>query len=164
MMTRRSTLAALITLTCTLASARGQTDPLPSWNDGSAKQAILGFVRRVTREGGSEFIPVADRIAAFDNDGTLWCEQPFYVQASFMRDRVHTLAGQHPEWREAQPFKSILENDPNVLASLHGKNLLELVNAAHAGITEDDFRLLVSDWITTARHPRFNRPYTQCVY
>jgi len=145
-------------------SARGQSDPLPSWRDGPAKQAILGFVDRVTREGGPDFVPVPQRIAAFDNDGTLWCEQPLYVQASFMRDRVHTLAAGHPEWRETQPFKSILENDPNALAALHGKNLLELVNATHARITEDDFDLLVRDWITTASHPRFNRPYARCVY
>ncbi len=121
-------------------------------------------MNRVTREGGPEFVPAAERIAAFDNDGTLWCEWPFYVQGLFVRDRVHALAGQHPEWRATEPFRAVLENDPKALAALHGRNLLELVNATHAGITEDDFRLLVSDWITTARHPRFNRLYTQCVY
>jgi len=163
-MIRRGMGLALALLGLILPPAQGQTDPLPSWNEGASKRAILDFVNRVTREGGPEFVPAADRIAAFDNDGTLWCEWPFYVQAMFVRDRVHALAGQHPEWRETQPFKAVLENDPKALAALHGKNLLELVNATHAGMTVDDFRLLVSDWITTARHPRFKRLYTQCVY
>ena len=156
--------AALVIVGWLSSSASGQTGFLPSWNDGPSKRAILDFVDRVTRDGGPEFVPMPERIAVFDNDGTLWCEQPFYVQALFMRDRVHALAGQHPEWRETQPFKAILENDPKVVAALHGKNLLNLVNATHAGMTQDDFRILVSDWITTARHSRFQRPYTRCVY
>lgn len=147
-----------------LPPAQGQTDPLPSWNEGASKRATIDFVNRVTREGGPGFVPAADRIAVFDNDGTLWCEWPFYAQALFARDRVHALVPQHPEWRETQPFKAVLENDPKALAALHGKNLMELVNATHAGMTEDEFRLLVSDWITTARHSRFKRPHTACVY
>lgn len=163
-MIQRRLIVVVVVLGWLLPSAHGQSDLLPSWNEGPSKQAILDFVDRVTREGGPEFVPVADRIAVFDNDGTLWCEQPFYVQAVFMRDRVHALAGQHPEWGETQPFKAIIDNDPKVIAQLHGKNLLDLVNATHAGITQDDFRMLVSDWISTARHPRFQRPYTRCVY
>ena len=146
------------------SSAHGQTDPLPSWNDGPSKCAILDFVDRVSRDLGPDHVAVPDRIAVFDNDGTLWCEQPLCVQAVFLRDRVHALAGQHPGWSETQPFKAILENDPQIIATLHGKNLLDLLSATHAGMTQDDFRVLVSDWITTARHSRFQRPYTRCVY
>ncbi len=163
-MIRRRLIVILAVLGWFLPSAQCQTDPLPSWHEGISKQAILQFVDRVTREGAPEFVPAAVRIAVFDNDGTLWCEQPFYVQAVFMRDRVHALAGLHPEWRQTQPFKAILENDPNVVAQLHGKKLLDLLNATHAGMTQDDFRKVVSDWITTARHSRFQRPHTYCVY
>ena len=149
---------------CFPVLARGQSDPLPSWRDGPAKQSILGFVERVTREGGPDFVPVPQRIATFDNDGTLWCEQPVYVQGVFVRDRIGVLAKEHPEWRDTEPFKSVLSGDMKELAEQGQKALFELVTATHAGMTSDDFRMLVGDWIASAKHPRFNRLYTQCVY
>ncbi len=139
-------------------------DPLPSWNDGPAKSAIVSFVTRVTTENGPDFVRPAERIAAFDNDGTLWCEQPAYVQAVFVRDRIRVLAPEHPEWKEAQPFKAILEGDHATLAKLGERGLAELVMATHAGMTADDFSAIVHDWIATAKHPRFDRLYTRCVY
>jgi hypothetical protein len=163
MMTRGLVRSAAV-LAVLSSSALGQTDPLPSWNDGLAKRAILDFVDRVTREGGDQFVPITERIAAFDNDGTLWCEQPVYTQGFFVRDRVRAMAPQHPEWRETQPFRSILEGDRQKLAELGPKGLVDLITATHAGITDEEFRLLVRDWITTARHPRFDRPFTRCVY
>ena len=163
-MIRRGNWALIATLAVLPLSARGQGDPLPSWNAGPAKQAILGFVDRVTRDGGPDFVPVPQRIATFDNDGTLWCEQPFYVQGVFVFERIRLLAKEHPEWRNAEPFKSVLIGDMKGLGAQGEKGIVELVTATHAGMTPDDFRLLVADWIASARHPRFNRPYTQCVY
>jgi phosphoserine phosphatase len=139
-------------------------DPLPSWNDGPSKKAILDFVAKVTRDGGPDFVPVAERIATFDNDGTLWCEQPIPVQLAFALDRVKSLAPKHPEWKEKQPFKAVIEDDmKSVLASgEHG--LLELMMVSHAGMTTEKFEVIVKDWLATAKHPRFNRPYTELVY
>jgi haloacid dehalogenase-like hydrolase/2'-5' RNA ligase superfamily len=141
-----------------------QADPLPSWNEGPAKKSIIDFVAKVTKEGGPDFVPIAERIATFDNDGTLWCEQPIPVQLAFALDRVKALAPKHPEWKEKQPFKAVLEDDmKSVLASgEHG--LLELMMVSHAGMTADEFEVIVKDWIATAKHPRFKRPYTELVY
>ena len=141
-----------------------QADPLPSWNDGAAKRSIIEFVGRVTKEGGGDFVPPADRIAVFDNDGTLWAEHPFYFQGLFVFDRVRALVLQHPEWKNKQPFKAVLENDMKTLAAagLHG--LIELVMATHAGMTTEEFERTVKDWLATARHPKFKRPYTDLVY
>ncbi|MFO0952121.1 MAG: haloacid dehalogenase-like hydrolase [Isosphaeraceae bacterium] len=139
-------------------------DPLPSWNEGPARQAILSFVARVTKEGSPEFVRPEDRIAVFDNDGTLWCEQPVYVQAVFVRDRVRALAPEHPEWKESQPFKAVLEGDRKALAGMGERGLVDLVLATHAGMTAEDFTGLVRDWVATARHPRFDRLYTRRVY
>ena len=144
--------------------AQAQTDPLPSWKDGQAKQVIVDFVARVTEEGGPDFVPVDQRIAAFDNDGTLWAEQPIYFQLAFAIDRVKALAPAHPEWRDTQPFKAVIEGDPKALAAAGEKGLLEIMAATHAGITTDEFSAVVADWIATARHPRFDRPYTELVY
>lgn len=139
-------------------------DMLPSWNDGEAKASIIEFVSRVTKKGGSQFVPPMDRIAVFDNDGTLWAEQPFYFQGLFVFDRVRALAPKHPDWREKQPFKAVLEKDMKTLAAagLHG--LIELVMATHAGMTTEEFERIVKDWLATARHPKFNRAYTDLVY
>jgi 2'-5' RNA ligase len=139
-------------------------DPLPSWNDGKAKKSILDFVVKVTKEGGKEFVPVAERIATFDNDGTLWCEQPLPVQLFFALDRVKELAPKHPEWKEKQPFKAVLERDMNTVFASGERGLAELMMATHAGMTTDEFETIVKDWITTAKHPKFERPYTDCVY
>ncbi len=139
-------------------------DPLPSWNEGAAKKSIVDFVARVTRVGGPDFVPPPERIATFDNDGTLWSEQPLYVQLSFTLDRVKALAAQHPEWKQKQPFKGVLEGDTKAVMASGERGLLELMAASHAGNTSEEFERIVSDWIASARHPKFNRPYTDMVY
>jgi phosphoserine phosphatase len=141
-----------------------QGDPLPSWNDGLPKQSILSFVAAVSREGSPDFVPVPQRIATFDNDGTLWCEQPMYVQLAFALDRVRALSDQHPEWTDTQPFKAVLENDMAALEQAGYRGLMELVMATHAGMSTADFEKICVAWLKTARHPRFNRPYTELVY
>ena len=147
------------------ANIRAQIDPLASWNDGSAKQSILEFVSRVTTPGSPDFVPIPERIATFDNDGTLWAEKPFYFQLAFTVDRVKALSPQHPEWKTQQPFKSILEGDvDSVLAHDGKKALLEVLEVTHSNITTEDFADLVRDWIKTARHPRFDCLYTDLVY
>jgi len=139
-------------------------DPLPSWNDGSAKARIVGFVQAVTDTGGRDHVAPADRIAVFDNDGTLWSEQPMYVQLAFALDRVKALAPQHPEWKDQQPFKAVLEGDMKALAQSGEHGLLELVMATHAGNTTEEFAAIVKDWLAEARHPKTRRPYTEMVY
>jgi phosphoserine phosphatase len=151
----------------TLLPAVAQTaasDPLPSWNDGATKQSIVNFVGAVTREGSPDFVPVPQRIATFDNDGTLWVEQPFPVQLFFALDRVKAMAPLHPEWKDKQPFKAVLEGDMKALAESGEHGLVELMMVTHAGMTSDEFSKIVVDWFATARHPRFKRPYTELVY
>ncbi len=146
------------------ASAQpAHADPLPSWNDGPAKRSIMTFVGRVTREG-PDFVPSARRIAVFDNDGTLWVEQPIYAQLAFALDRVRALAPQHPEWRAAQPFKAILEGDTSGFLATGEKGALELIMATHAGMTTTQFAATVADWLASARDGRFHRPYTELTY
>ena len=147
-----------------IASAAAAADALPSWRDGQAKQAIVGFVEEVTKKGGTAFVPPAERIAVFDNDGTLWVEQPMYVQLAFALDRIKTLAPAHPEWKNKQPFKAAVEGDLKTVAAGGEHALLELVMATHAGMTTDAFAQTVEDWLATAKHPRFNRSYTELVY
>jgi phosphoglycolate phosphatase-like HAD superfamily hydrolase len=147
-----------------ITSAISQTDALPSWNDGTNKTAIVDFIKRTTTEGGADFVPVPQRIATFDNDGTLWTEQPIYFQIAFAMDQVKALAPQHPEWRTEQPFKAVLENNMEALAAAGEKGLLQIVAATHTGMTVAEFENTVRQWIETARHPRFNRPYTDLVY
>jgi phosphoserine phosphatase len=137
---------------------------LPSWRDGAARQGITTFVARVCHEGSPDFVLPTERIAVFDNDGTLWCEQPFYFQGLFAFDRVRALADQHPEWRSLQPFKALLESDWKTLGALGEKALLELMMASHAGMTTAEFAGLVVDWLETARHPKLNCRYTNLVY
>jgi len=145
--------------------AAGSTaDPLPSWNDGTAKQSILDFVARVTDAGGLDFVPAAERVAVFDNDGTLWSEQPMYFQLFFALERVRAMAPEHPEWATLQPFKAVLDNDMQTLAATGEHGLLEIVAATHAGMTTDEFAAIVSDWIATATHPTTGRLYTEMVY
>jgi phosphoserine phosphatase len=150
-------------LSSTAASAQA-ADPLPSWNEGSTKQSILAFVSRVTRQGGPDFVPPAERIATFDNDGCLWIEQPMYVQLAFILDRVRALAPQNPGWKTTQPFKAVLDGDFKALAASGEKGLMELVAVTHAGMTADEFTRIVSVWLETARDHRFKRPYTELVY
>jgi len=144
--------------------ARAQDDPLQSWNQGAAKTAILDFVAKVTREGGSDYVKPAERIATFDNDGTLWGEQPAYFQLLFAFDEVRRLAPQHPEWKGKEPYRSVLAGDMKALAASGEKGLLQLVAATHSGMTTEAFEKSVSDWLATARHPTKKRPYTELVY
>ena len=157
----RAGFAAVLMLA--VASARA-SEPLPSWNAGASKSAIVEFVARIARENGPDFVPPAERIAVFDNDGCLWSEQPAYFQLLFAIDRIKTLAPQHPEWREQQPFKAVLENDMKALAASGEHGLLELVMASHAGMTTEEFEKIVRDWLASARHPTTGKPYTAMVY
>jgi hypothetical protein len=163
-----STLATLPTLIgpfrSTSALAQSQTDQMPSWNDGPVKTSITEFVARITTQGGSDFVPVDQRIAVFDNDGTLWREMPMYVQLAFVLDRVKALAPLNPGWKTKQPFQAVLGGDTKALAASGEKGLMELVAVTQAGMTSDEFANIVSDWLATARHPRFKRPYTELVY
>jgi len=140
-----------------------QGDPLPSWNDTPTKQAIVEFVGRVTK-AGPDFVAPAERIATFDNDGTLWVEQPMYVQMAFALDRVKALAPLHPEWKYTEPFQSVLEGDMKTLIESGERGLVEMIMVTHAGMTTDEFSKIVTDWLAAARHPRFKRPYTELVY
>jgi len=144
--------------------AQAQADALPSWNEGPTKSAILDFVARVTAQGGPGYVEPAQRIAVFDNDGTLWAEQPMYVQLAFVLDRVNALAPLNPSWKNKQPFKAVLDGDMRALAASGEQGLMQLVAITHAGMTSDEFAKVASDWLTTARHPRFKRPYTELVY
>ena len=144
--------------------AQAQADPLPSWNDGATKKSITDFVARVTTQGGPDFVPADQRIATFDNDGTLWIEQPMYVQLAFMLDRVKTLAPQNPSWKTKQPFKAVLDGDMKALAASGERGLVQLMAVTHAGMTSDEFAKIVSDWLASARDHRFKRPYTELVY
>lgn len=156
---------ALLALTWASGSAApAVADPLPSWNDGPTKQAIIAFVEKVTKEGSADFVPIPERIATFDNDGTLWCEKPLPVQLYFVLDRVKALASQHPEWREKEPFASLLKGDTRAALAGGERALVELIVATHTGMSTSEFEQIVKDWIATARHPRFNKPYTDCVY
>ena len=156
--------AATSPLSSTDTKAQTPANPLLSWNDGPAKQAILDFVARVTKKGGDDYVPPEQRIATFDNDGTLWCEQPMYFQLAFALDRVAALAPQHPAWKTTQPFKAALEHDMAALNATGEKGVIEIVEATHSGMTTDEFTKLVADWIATARHPRFKRPYNELIY
>ena len=153
-----------ISLSCSVQQQKKETALLPSWNDGQAKQSIIDFVNRVTDKTGDDYIVPSDRIAVFDNDGTLWSEQPAYFQLFFAIDRVKALASDHPEWKDKQPFKAVLENDMEALAASGEHGIIELVMATHAGMTTAEFEQIVRDWIRTAKHPRFNRPFTDLVY
>jgi haloacid dehalogenase-like hydrolase len=152
---------ALMALCVGLAYA---AEPLPSWSEGPAKQAIIEFVTKVTKQGGPGFVPPAERIATFDNDGTLWAEQPMYFQLLFALDRVKALAPQHPEWKNKEPFASLLKGDVKGVLADGERAMLEIVMTTHAGMTTAEFEQIVKDWLATAKHPHFKRPYTECVY
>ena len=164
--TRRVFLAGAATCLAAGIGQRGvaQTDPLPSWNEGPSRQAIMKFISAAVQRGGPGFVAPADRIAVFDNDGTLWAEQPIYFQFAFALDRVKALAPQHPEWKTTQPFKAVIDGDMKAVAASGEKGLAELMMASHAGMTTDQFAQIVSAWIRTARHPRFKAPYTDLTY
>lgn len=154
-------------LFCALAATTTvaqSADPLPSWNDGKSKQSILSFVSKVTKEGSSEFVPPAERIATFDNDGTLWAEQPLYFQLLFGIDRIKELAPQHPEWKDKEPFKSVLAGDLKAAFAGGINSLVEIVGAGNTNITPDEFDQIVKKWAATATHPKTGRLYTEMVY
>ena len=139
-------------------------DPLPSWNAGAAKQAILRFVADASTAGGEKFVPAGERIAVFDNDGTLWAEQPMYFQLAFALDRVKALSPQHPEWKDEEPFASLLKGDLKGALAGGEPAIFQIVMATHSGLTTEEFEKVVGDWIATAKHPTTGRPYTEMVY
>jgi len=143
--------------------AQGQA-PLPSWNEGSAKQSIVNFVRAVTTAGGPQFVKPEERIAVFDNDGTLWSEQPMYFQLAFVLDRLKAMAPQHPEWKDNPLVAAVLAGDMKAVAAGGVRGILELATITHAGMTTDEFAKIVQDWFASARHPKFNRPYTDVIF
>src|SRR5436309_1087571 len=141
---------------CGLEPARAQaTDPLPSWNEGPTKQAIIDYVTRVTKDGGADYVAPKDRLATFDNDGTLWVEQPIYTQFAFAIDEVKAQANKHPEWKTKEPFKSVLAGDMKAVAAMGEKGMVAIVAATHSGMTTADFNKTVRGWLDTAKHPRF---------
>ncbi len=162
------TLCAALVLSAIALSAFAQPslaqDPLPSWNDGDTKSSIMEFVKNVTDENSPGFVPEDERIATFDNDGTLWSEQPLYFQLFFALDRVKALAPQHPEWKTTEPFASVLKGDMKAVAASGEKGLMQLIAATHAGMSVTDFEQEVKDWITTAKHPTKDVLFTQMVY
>ncbi len=157
-------LRGLVILACAFAAFPALADPLPSWNDGPAKRAILEFVLDVTTEGRPTYVPPSDRIAVFDNDGTLWSEQPLYVQLAFALDRVKALAPEHPEWRDQEPFKSVLAGDIEGVKASGMDGVVKIIGATHAGNTTEEFEETVVEWLETVRHPVYDRPYTDLVY
>jgi phosphoglycolate phosphatase-like HAD superfamily hydrolase len=157
-----SALAVILVVSlCSVANAAG---PLPSWNDGPAKKAILEFVAAVTEKGGRDYVKPAERIAVFDHDGTLWVEYPMYTQILFAFERVKKLAPQHPEWKTKQPFKALLEGDMKTVGASGMKGLMEILMATHSGMTAEEFEREASNWLATAKHPKFKRLYSECIY
>jgi phosphoglycolate phosphatase-like HAD superfamily hydrolase len=161
---RRVLLAGLIAIACAGDALAQMNDPLPSWNDGAAKTAIIDFVARVTTPGSPDFVPVNERVAAFDNDGTMWTEQPIYPQAVFTYEHIQTLAAQHPEWKDREPLKTLAGLDIMALTKLGQGTFLAAVEASDAPATVENIATTVIAWIETARHPRFGRLYTELAY
>ncbi len=163
---KQNLLASVLVCALALAAtvARATADPLASWNDGATKKSITDFVAKVTKEGSADFAPPNERIATFDNDGTLWCEKPMPIQLFFALDRVKELAPQHPEWKDKEPFASLLKGDVKAAMAGGEHALLEIVMATHAGMTVGEFEKMVKDWIATAKHPTTKQPFTKMVY
>ena len=161
---KRHLLKAIALAAALALASLAAAEPLPSWNEGQAKHAIVDFVQRVTTAGGADFVPKPERIAVFDNDGTLWSEQPMYFQLFFALDRVKVLAPQHPEWKDKEPFASLLRGDLKSALAGGEKAILEIVMATHAGMTTGEFEQIVKDWVATARHPTTQRSYTEMVF
>jgi hypothetical protein len=157
-------LSLVLVVAAIAPSATAADDPLPSWNDGPAKAAIVRFVEDAAMEGGPHFVQPADRIAAIDNDGTLWSEQPYYNQVAFALDRIKAMAPDHPEWKDKPPFRAVLDGDIKAVLAGTPRDRLELIAASHAGMSTEEFERIVAQWIATARHPRFKRPYTELAY
>src|SRR5215470_6214929 len=162
-MKQRLAAVRLVAALSIAAVARAQ-DTLPSWNDTAPKKAIIDFVERVTKKGSPDFVKPEERIATFDNDGTLWVEQPIYTQVTFAIDEVIAMAPKHPEWREKEPFKSILAHDRAAMLKFSIQDFEKVVAVTHSGMTVPQFQEIVKKWLAEAKHPRFKRPYTECVY
>ncbi len=162
MLSLRAALALFVALLA-ITNAQAQ-DPLPSWNDGPAKQAILAFVKDTTEKSSPKYVEPADRIATFDQDGTLWTEHPLYAQGMFALERVGKIAPQHPEWKQKEPFKSVLAQDHAAMAKFTEGDWMQIVAATHAGMSTEAFQGLVKDWLATAKAPRFDRPFTDLIY
>lgn len=158
------TALALVSVVFIAPALQAADDPLPSWNDGAAKQGIVKFVTQATAEGGANYVAPADRIATFDQDGTLWVEHPLYTQAIFALDRVKALAPEHPEWKTTEPFKAVLADDRAAMAKFGEQDWAHIIAATHAGVTTERFLEIVKQWLATAKHPRFQRLYTELVY
>ena len=156
-------LLAIILFSCTEQNVQ-QSDPLPSWNDGKSKQSIIDFVKYITDEASPNFVKPADRIATFDNDGTLWSEQPYYFQLQFAFDRIKAMGSEHPEWKNNPLFQAVLDDDIKTVLSFGEHGLLELVMATHAGMTTEEFEQIVKEWINTAKHPKTNKLYKEMVF
>jgi len=154
----------LLAAAAVLTSGVPAPDALPSWNDTASRQALVAFVESVTKEGAPTFVPPAERIAVFDNDGTLWAEQPMYFQLAFALDRIHALAPEHPEWKETEPFASVLKGELEGVMAGGEKAVAQLVMTTHAGMTADEFGAVVDGWIRTAKHPQTGRLYSEMVY
>jgi len=162
---RKTNIVAAFAALTVLASAEAPAaDSLPSWNEGAAKQSIIEFVEKTTKSGSADFVPAEQRIAVFDNDGTLWCEQPVYVQVAFAIDRVKALAPKHPEWKEKEPFASLLRGDAKAALAGGERSAVEIIIATHVGMTTEEFRRIVKEWLKTARHPVYQRPYSELAY
>ena len=161
---RKTVISILIGASFAFSSKALAQDVLPSWNDGPVKDSIVEFVTAVTTEGGPDYVAPEDRIATFDNDGTLWSEQPFYVQLAFALDRVKAMAPDHPEWKDTDPFKSVLAGDLKGVIASGKKGLVEIIGATHAGMSTEEFEKIVSDWIASAKHPKTGKLYTEMVF
>jgi len=161
---RLPTLTTCIFVVLIATNVNAQSDPLPSWNDTSPKKAIVAFVERVTTPGSPDFVAPAERIATFDNDGTLWAEQPLYFQAIYVFDRIEQLTPEHPEWKEKEPFASVLRGDMKAALAGGEQALLEMAMATHAGMSTEEFSQMVTEWLASAKHPTTGRPYTEMVY
>lgn len=157
-------LCTLLLVTLAWISPAYSADALPAWNEGAAKQSILSFVDRVTKPGGKDFVAPAERIAVFDNDGTLWSEQPLYFQLFFTFERIRTLAPQHPEWLEKPVIKALMAGDMKTVMASGDREMFELVVMAHAGNTTEEFNKIVNDWVANSRHPKSKRPFTEMVF
>jgi phosphoglycolate phosphatase-like HAD superfamily hydrolase len=157
-------LTLAFTFTYGAMAIAASTDPLPSWNDSKSKNSIVEFVTRVTNEGSPDFVPISERIATFDNDGTLWAEQPMYFQLYFAVDRIKSLAPQHPKWKTEEPFASLLKGDMKGVLAGGIKSVSEIIMASHAGMTTEEFERIVLEWVASAKHPVSKRPYTEMVY
>src|SRR5437899_9341376 len=162
--TRSHSMKALVSVLLLAVGPLYAQDPLPFWNDAAPKKAIVAFVERVTKEGSPDFVRPEERVATFDNDGTLWAEQPIYFQFAFAIDRVKALAPQHPEWKKQHTFEAWLSGDKKALLASGQNGLIQIMAVSHSGMSTEEFARIVAQWFATARHPRFNRPYTDLVY